>query len=77
MDAHPAAFWKDVVGFSPTSSYQYVPDLFRKGNIDEMVGMHVPDFPPPKAIFRAPKAVRLCCDPRAGLQSIFYSFAGS
>jgi hypothetical protein len=66
-----------MVGFSPASSYQHVPDLFRKWNIDEMVGMHVPDFPPPKAIFRASKAVRLCCDPRPGLQNIFYSFAGS
>jgi hypothetical protein len=66
-----------MVGFSPTSSYQFIPNFFRKGDIDEMVGMHVPDFPPPKAIFRASKAVQLRCDPRAGLQSIFYSFAGS
>lgn len=47
MDAHPAAFWKDVVGFSSTGCYQFVPDIFRKGDIDEMVGMHMPDFPPP------------------------------
>ena len=77
MDAHPAASGKDVVGFSTTSSYQIIPDLCRKGNIDETVGMHMTDFPPPNAIFRASVAVGLCCDPRASLQSTFYFLTGS
>ena len=77
MDAHPAASGKDVVGFSPASSNQFVPDLFRKGNIDETVGMHMTDFPPSNAIFRASIAVGLCCDPRASLQSTFDFLTGS
>lgn len=77
MDAHPAAFRKNVVGFSATSGYQHVPDIFRKGDIDEMVRMHMANFPPSPAIFRASKPVRSRYDSRTALQSTFYRFIGS
>jgi hypothetical protein len=77
MDAHPAALGKDVVGLSSTGGHQFISDLFRKGNVDEMVAVHMTDFSSPEAIFRAPEAVRLGFDPRTSSQSSFYFFLGS
>jgi hypothetical protein len=77
IDAHPAALGKDVVGFSPTGGHQFISDLFRKGNVDEVVAVHMANFSPPEAIFCASEAVRLGFDPRTSLQSSFYSFPGA
>jgi len=59
MDAHPAALGKDMVGHSPPAGHQFISDDFRKGNVDEMVAVHMTDFPPPKAIIRSSEAARL------------------
>jgi hypothetical protein len=77
MDAYPAAVGKDVVGLSPTGGHQFISDLFRKGNVDEMVAVHMTDFSPPQAIFRAPIAVRPGFDPRTSFESSFYPFPGA
>jgi len=65
-----------MVGLSPTRGHQFISDLFRKGNVHEVVTMHMADFSPPQAIFRASKAVWLGGDPRPTLQSGVYSFFG-
>ena len=77
MDTHPAALGKDVVGLSPTGGHQFISDLFRKGDVNEMIAVHMINFSPPEAIFRAPETVRLGFDPRTSLQSSFYFFLGS
>jgi hypothetical protein len=77
MDAHPAALGKDVVGLCPTGGHQFISDLFRKGNVDEVVAVHMTDFPSPEAIFRAPIAMRLGFDPRTSFQGSFDSFPGA
>ncbi len=59
IDAHPAALGEYVVCFSATRGYEFVSDFLRKGNVNEVITVHVADFSTPQQVLRASKAVGL------------------
>ncbi len=57
IDADPAAFGKNVVGFGTAGRHQSIADFFRKGDVHQAVAMYVADFSPSEAILRPAEAV--------------------
>ncbi len=77
IDGDPAALRKYVVGFGTASGYEFISDSFRKGDVHQVVAVHVADFTPSEAILRSAKAVWAGSHTRPAFYGVIDSFSSS
>src|SRR5271169_3378262 len=57
MYAYPTTFWKNVMALCLSGSHQFVTNLSRERNVDQMVAVCMTDLPPGQTILRPSEAM--------------------